>query len=257
MHSETGAWVSKVKMQGNVKIIFENEQLLVVDKPTGLMVHGDGKSDEYTLSDWLAENYPELKEVGEPWRAQNGEAILRPGIVHRLDKETSGVLLVAKTQDYFAFLKNKFKNREMQKEYRAFVYGGFKDEKSEGIINKKIGRSKNFGTFTTEPFARGTLREALTEYKVIKQTGESQEGDFAYLALSPKTGRTHQLRVHLKSIHRPIVCDKLYAPKRKCMLNFERLALHAHKIALHDIDGRALEFTADLPEDFQFALQGF
>ncbi len=238
-----------------IKVIYEDENLLVLSKPAGLMVHSDGKSSEFTLSDWLLENYPEIKKVGEPWRAQNGEAILRPGIVHRLDKETSGVLLVAKNQVYFEFLKNKFKNREIKKEYRAIVYGGFKEDKKEGVIDKKIGRSKNFGIFITEPFARGALRDAQTEYKTLAQTGESQEKDFAYLALFPRTGRTHQIRVHLKSIHRPIVCDKVYAPKKDCALGFRRHALHAYKISFIDIYNSKKEFFVDLPNDFKDALE--
>ncbi len=238
----------------NPKIIFEDKNLLVINKPGGLMTHGDGKNNEYTLADWLLENYPDIKDIGEPWRAQNGEAILRPGIVHRLDRETSGVLLIAKTQEYFDFLKDQFKERRIQKEYRAIVYGGFKEEKLDGIIDKKIGRSKKFGIFITEPFARGNLREATTKYKVLFQTGESQEKDFAYLALFPKTGRTHQLRVHLKSIHHPIVCDKLYAPKKECVLNFNRHALHAFKITIKDKNNNTISFQAPLPDVFEKAL---
>ncbi len=245
------------KKQEKPKRIFENENLLVLDKPAGLMVHSDGKTSEPSLADWLLENYPEIKDVGELQRAQNGCSILRPGIVHRLDKDTSGVLLIAKTQEYFEFLKKQFQERKIKKEYRAIVYGGFKEEKKEGLINKKIGRSKKFGLFAVEPFARGTLRETQTEYKVLEQTGESQEKDFAYLSLFPKTGRTHQIRVHLKSIHRPIVCDKLYAPKKPCALGFERQALHAYKISFTDIDGKERDFEAKLPSDFENALREF
>ncbi len=236
-----------------ITVIYENENLLVLDKPSGLAVHKDGKRDEYTLADWVLENYQELAKVGEPWRAQNGEVILRPGIAHRLDKETSGVLLVAKTQEYFEYLKSLFKERQIRKEYRAFVYGGFKEEKKQGVIDLPIARSVKFGKFTAQGKSRGTKREALTHYEVLLQSGEKQEDDFAYLSLRPKTGRTHQLRVHLKAVHRPIVCDKLYAPKKPCTLGFERLALHAYKISFEDLDGKELTFTADLPDDFKKA----
>ena len=236
-----------------IKIIFENNEFLVVNKPGGLIVHGDGKSSEYTLADWLLENYPEIENVGESWTDDKGNKIPRPGIVHRLDKETSGVLLIAKNQETFLKLKELFMSRKVQKEYRALVYGGFKEDKKEGTIEKKIGRSKNFGKFEVEPFARGTLREALTFYKVLAQTGQDQNKDFAYLALFPKTGRTHQLRVHLKSIHHPIICDKLYAPKKDCALGFKRLALHAYKISF-ELDGKLFEFEAELPRDFRHSI---
>ncbi len=239
-----------------IKIIFEDEHLLVVNKPAGLMVHRDGRSDEYTLADWLLKMHPEIKEVGEPWTAQNGEVIYRPGIVHRLDRETSGVLVIAKDGATFEELKNAFKKRLVQKEYRAFVYGGFKEEKMQGVIERKIGRSPaDFRKYSAESTARGTLREARTEYKVLEQSGSSQERDFAYLALFPKTGRTHQIRVHLKYIHHPIVCDKLYAPKKPCALGFERVALHAYKISF-ELQGKVHDFRADLPSDFESALVG-
>ncbi len=238
----------------NIQVIFENDNILVIDKPSGISMHKDGKRDEYTVADWVLEKYPDLASVGEVWENQTGEKILRPGMVHRIDKETSGVVLIAKTQEYFLFLKDKFKNREIKKEYRTFVYGGFKEEKRKGVINKKIGRSVRFGTFNVEPHVRGTVREAITEYEVLNQTGESQEEDFAYLAVFPRTGRTHQIRVHLKSIHRPIVCDKLYAPKKQCDLGFDRLALHAFSISFVDLNGEETKFVAKLPLDFENAV---
>ena len=237
-----------------IKIIFENDDFLAINKPAGLIVHGDGKSREYTLADWLLENYPDIESVGESWTDDKGNAIPRPGIVHRLDKDTSGVLVVAKNQESYLKLKGLFMSRKVEKEYRAFVYGGFKEDKKEGAVEKKIGRSKNFGKFEVEPFARGTLREAVTYYKVLKQSGEGQNSDFAYLALFPKTGRTHQLRVHLKSIHHPIICDKLYAPKKECALGFSRLALHAYKISF-ELDSKNFEFVAEPPQEFVYALE--
>ncbi len=242
-----------MQFKSDIKIIFANNDFLVINKPAGLMVHGDGKSDEYTLADWLLVNYPEIKDIGETWQDPKGNTIYRPGIVHRLDKDTSGVLVIAKNQETYLKLKELFMSRKVQKEYRAFVYGGFKEDKKEGAVEKKIGRSKNFGKFEVEPFARGTLREAVTYYKVLKQSGEDQNSDFAYLALFPKTGRTHQLRVHLKSIHHPIICDKLYAPKKKCALGFSRLALHAYKISF-ELDGKDFKFEAGLPRDFKHSI---
>ena len=242
-------------MSIDVQIIHEDDNLLVINKPFGLMVHADGKSKEFTLADWVLERYPELAKVGEPWKAPDGSLIHRPGIVHRLDKDTSGALVIAKKQEVFEKLKDLFKNRKVKKEYRAFVYGGFKEEKKEGVIDKPIGRSpSDFRRFSAQPGARGSLREAQTEYRVLAQTGQSQENDFAYLAVFPQTGRTHQIRVHLKSIHRPIVCDSLYAPKKPCALGFKRLALHAYKISFV-LDGQEYVFKADFPKDFLYGTE--
>jgi len=197
----------------NIKILYEDEYILALDKPSGLMVHGDGRSKEETLADWINENYPNLKEVGEEQVLQNGEKIKRPGIVHRLDRDTSGVILVAKTKKSFEFLKEQFQNRKITKIYNAVVWGNFSEEKMEGVIDKPIGRSaSDFRRWSAEFGAKGEMREAVTEYKVLFQNKE-----FSYLEVRPKTGRTHQIRVHLKSISHPVVCDKLYGPK----MNYE------------------------------------
>ena len=112
-----------------IKILYEDEYILALDKPSGLLVHSDGRSKEKTLVDWLNENYPDLKEVGEEQVLQSGEKIKRPGIVHRLDKDTSGVIIVAKTKETHQFLKEQFKNRKIQKIYNAVVWGNFLPEK--------------------------------------------------------------------------------------------------------------------------------
>src|SRR3989344_6809899 len=106
-----------------IEILFENDDVVAVNKPAGLVVHPDGKTNEPTLVDWILEKFPEIKEVGEPLILSNGEKIHRPGIVHRLDRETSGVSIIAKNQQTFLHLKDQFKNRETEKVYNAFVYG--------------------------------------------------------------------------------------------------------------------------------------
>jgi 23S rRNA pseudouridine1911/1915/1917 synthase len=115
------------------EVIYEDKDIIAINKPAGLVVHSDGKTKEKTLTDWLLSKYPEIKGVGEPGKDSNGNEIDRPGIVHRLDRETSGIMLVAKNHDSFLNLKNQFKNHEIQKIYHAFVYGVLKTEKEKSI----------------------------------------------------------------------------------------------------------------------------
>lgn len=230
-----------------IKILYEDGFVLALDKPSGLMVHADGRSKEKTLVDWISENRPELEEVGEDQVLQSGETIKRPGIVHRLDRDTSGVILVCKTPESFSYIKSQFQNRKVEKIYHTFVWGKFSE--LNGVVDKPIGRSaSDFRRWSAEYGARGELREAVTEYKVLKQNGE-----FACLEVIPKTGRTHQIRVHMKAIGHPVICDKLYAPKLPPVLGFQRLALHALSISLELPDKKALKVEAPLPEEFKVA----
>jgi 23S rRNA pseudouridine1911/1915/1917 synthase len=228
-------------------IIFEDDSLIVIDKPAGLAVHADGKSDKKTLVDWLLNKYPELVGVGEEQTLASGEVVERPGIVHRIDRETSGILLIARTQDAFENLKAQFQEREVQKVYRAFVYGNIKDER--GIIDKPIGSSRGGSGPRSAKKPRGLVRDALTAYRIIERSS-----DASYVEVFPKTGRTHQIRVHFASIQRPIVCDRLYAPGRASLLGFKRLALHALSLSFtHPKTGTKVLFNAPLPDDFMAA----
>ncbi len=239
-------------MEHNPTILYEDDALLVLDKPAGLTVHGDGRTQEETLADWLLAQYPTLANVGESWVTQQGESISRPGIVHRLDRDTSGVMVVAKTQEQFELLKTQFQEHTIKKEYRAFAYDSFKE--TEGEIDRPIGKSKtDFRRWSAQPGSRGVQREAHTAWEVLS-TVQEKGATYTYLKLTPTTGRTHQLRVHLKAIHHPIVCDTLYAPKRPCALGFNRLALHAHTLTITTQAGEQKTFEAPLPADFQNAL---
>lgn len=234
-----------------IKTIYEDDYVLALNKPSGLLVHSDGRSKEPTLVDWINENYPSLRGVGEEQILQNKEIIKRPGIVHRLDKDTSGVIIVAKTKEAHAFLKEQFQKRKVEKIYNAVVWGNFSEDKMEGIINKPIGRSAgDFRKWSSEHGAKGELREAVTEYKVL-----AQNKDFTYLEVIPKTGRTHQIRVHLKSISHPVVCDKLYASSKVCSeekcLGFDRLALHALLIKLELPNHTHITIESPLPPEFE------
>lgn len=236
--------------------------MLVINKPAGISVHGDGKSSEQTVADFLIEQYPELKEVGEPLVIEHkGEQIIvpKPGLVHRLDKDTSGVLIVAKNQPTFLFLKEQFMNREVQKTYHALVYGWPKEDK--GTIDEPIGRARSdVRKWTAGKDARGVLREAHTSYNILARYSEigreyvgagSTEADTcAYVEVTPKTGRTHQIRVHMKYINHPLVGDSLYAPDKPHFLGFERLALHAKSITIPLLYGGTQTFEAPFPEDF-------
>ncbi len=247
-------------------IIFENSHLAAVNKPAGLVVHSDGKTVEPTLCDWLLLRYPDMRGVGEPLILNKGQAneliIDRPGIVHRLDRDTSGVIIVAKTNESFQFLKKQFQEREIRKTYRAIVWGTVKGD--TGVIDRPIGRSKtDFRRWSAERFARGELRPAITEYAVLQRVSgispalsETKDQkkiphDFTYVEAYPKTGRTHQIRVHFKAVSHPILCDSLYAPNHPAALGFARTALHAYKIQVTDLDGTEHEFEAGLPEDFR------
>lgn len=227
-----------------MKIIYEDENILAINKPAGLVVHSDGRTEEESVASWFLREYPESKEVGEPL----GD-IQRPGIVHRIDRDTSGVLLLAKTKEGHIHLKKQFQDRKIVKEYRTFVYGNIKE--NEGIIEKPIGRSKkDFRQWSAEENARGEKREAITEFKVLAR---KEDKGVTYLSVFPKTGRTHQIRVHLKSIHHPVVADSLYASKRESVLGFKRLALHACSIKFKDLGGNDLNIEASLPDDFKEA----
>ena len=233
-------------------ILYEDEEVLAINKPAGLVVHPDGRTKESTLADWLLEKYPSIRGVGETIPLTAGGVIEKWGIVHRIDRDTSGVLLVAKTQESFLNLKSQFQARTIKKSYRTFAQGIF--EEKSGTIDKKIGRStSDFRRWSAEYGARGELREAVTDYCVLGE-GEAGGVRLSYLEVNPHTGRTHQIRVHLKAVGHPILCDKLYAPKSPCLLGFERTALHAFSVEFKGLDGVGHKVEAPIPEDFQTAL---
>ena len=230
-----------------INILYEDEDVVAIEKPAGLSVHGDGKNENYVLTDWVIENYPDIKGVGEIMTI-NGKEIERPGIVHRLDKDTSGVMLVAKNQKFFAFLKAQFKNREIIKKYYALVHGEI--IKNSGVINRPIGRSaKDSRMRSAQRGAKGKMRDAETEYKKI-----IAKKDYSFLELLPKTGRTHQLRVHLKAIDHPILCDSLYAGKRGSGLGMKGLALHAGEISFYNLDGKKITVVSAIPKEIKNAV---
>jgi len=223
----------------NISIVYEDNNLLVINKPSGLITHPKNAEDKQeSVTGWLTEKYPEIKNVGED--------PLRPGSVHRLDKDTSGLLLIAKNQDSFLYLKNLFQERKIKKFYLALVYG--KPKEPKGIIDAPMGRIGM--KRTTQVRGNKKLKdkkEAVTEYRTLKNFR-----DFTLLEVSPHTGRTHQIRVHLKSIGVPVVGDPIYGFKKPTLQPGPgRLFLHAYKLQFVSPDGKSLIFETDLPDDLQ------
>lgn len=210
------------------EIIFEDADVVVVNKPSGMIVYPDGKHEYPALSHWLEKKY-----------GADGFYF-----VHRIDRETSGVLVVAKTKEAYGFLKEQFKDREIKKVYRAFVHGALKEER--GQIERAIGSARGGRGPRSATRPHGVERQASTVWKrLINGPG------CAYIEAFPKTGRTHQIRVHCAAIQHPIIADVLYGPGRAKLLGFERLALHALSITIaHPTSGKTITFSAPLPQDF-------
>jgi 23S rRNA pseudouridine1911/1915/1917 synthase len=218
-------------------IIYEDEHLFAIDKPAGIAVHKVSPTDpQETVADILVRERPYLAGVGE--------SPLRPGIVHRLDKETSGIMIIAKDQLTFEYLKNLFQTRQVQKSYVALVYGNPKNDK--GTITATLGKIGTKQTTQLKGKKELVEREAITDYAVARRFHE-----YALLDVMPHTGRTHQIRVHLKSIGCPIVGDVLYAKGKPLPAGLDRMFLHAREIEFTAPDGKRLALEAPLPEGLQ------
>jgi len=222
-------------------IIYQNKDLAVLNKPAGLLIHKTKHSQEITLADELLEKYPEILETGHDPD--------RPGIVHRLDKDTSGVIITAKNQTAFLFLKEQFKKRKVKKTYLALVHGRVRDK--QGIIDLPISMSHKKGLKRQAYSFINKSKSALTDWEVKKRFK-----NFTLLKVKPKTGRTHQIRVHLKSLGYPIAGDKLYKFKRqKQAPGLERQFLHAWKLRIKLLNGAYKTFTVPLAPDLARVLQ--
>ncbi len=226
-----------------VKLIYEDNDILIIDKPSGLLTHPVNRKDKSdSVVSWVLKLHPEIAEVQDKYGASVGDWVdLRPGIIHRLDKETSGLMLIAKNQEAFNYFKKSFQDRTIQKTYLALVYG--QPKQKSGIIDVPLGQLGSKQSIKIK--GKHDLKEkpAVTEYKVLKQFDE-----YSLLEVQPKTGRTHQIRVHLKSIGHPVVCDPLYAPKKLiCPAELGRLFLHAQKLSFISLHGEAMMAETDLP----------
>jgi len=259
-------------MQDQIRVIYEDKNFLALFKPAGVLVHEarsikhEAKNNKKsatcymlhasgTLVDWVLENYPEIKNVGDAPK-------IRPGIVHRLDKDVSGVILVARNQKYFEYLKNLFspygrspegrQGSQIKKTYLALVYGkvdpvrnGVSNgvEPKTGIIEKPIFLKP--GTTKRSVWQGKMEKPAITEYEVIKYFS-----DFSLLKVMPKTGRTHQIRIHLSSIGHPIVGDTVYGKKTN-PFNLKRIFLHAEALEFSPNEGKRIKIESELPRDLK------
>ena len=239
------------------EVIYETKDFLAVNKPAGLLVHGanlklKSKSEkllEPTLVSWLLSRYKEVRGVGD-------EPEMRPGIVHRLDRDTSGVILVAKTQEYFEYLKKLFQEYKIKKTYLAMVYGVPKEKK--GVIDKPIALKP--GTTKRTVYGGKMEKEAITEYELVSskeylvfredsKKHKEKKDKISLLKVMPKTGRTHQIRVHLASIGCPVLNDVIYAPKKE-KIGTGRLMLHALSVEFTSKEGKKILVESTVPEEF-------
>lgn len=222
----------------SIPIIFEDKSIVIIQKPAGILAHPAPGDNAPSVSEWFASRYPESATVGESDR---------PGIVHRIDKDTSGIMALVKTNQAHERLKEQFKRHRVRKEYLALVFGIPGERK--GRITKPIGRSPK------NPRRRTIIengKPAITEWK----TEETFGNDYSLLRVYPLTGRTHQIRVHLHALGFPIVGDSLYVFKRKhSPEGASRQMLHAESLTIQLLDGKKKTFTAELAEDFASVLQ--
>jgi len=214
-------------------VVFENEDIAVINKPAGLVVHPGAGNTEDTLAQALLTRYPDIKNVGDPHR---------PGIVHRLDEDTSGLILVAKNQAALEYFKDQFKNRTIEKEYLALVQGV--PAKKHDIIDAPLEKVP-----LKQKMKVGSGKEAITEYFV---RGSDASGHFALIRVKLHTGRTHQIRAHLAYIGHPIIGDKIYGQKSE-LLN--RQFLHAYRLKFQLPDKSWVELESELPTELAETLK--
>jgi len=231
------------KIAHQVEVIKKTKDYLVINKPAGLVVHNTKNMSVYTLADWLLEHYPEVKDVGEDE--------LRPGIVHRLDKDVSGLMVVARTQKFFDNLKEQFKTRRVSKRYQGLAYGEILQD--AGVITFPIARAVTRYKMAARP-ANAEGREAITEFHVAQHFI-----NYTLLDITIKTGRTHQIRAHFSAYNHPLVGDNLYGTKttriKNKKFNLGRIWLVAVELGFLDPKDKPIKFEVDLPKDLRKFLE--
>jgi len=239
---------------GKFNILKEENDFIVVNKSAGLLVHPHKFSKEKTLIDFIVDQYPEIKKVGEAGR---------PGLVHRLDQEVSGLMVIARSTKMYDFLIAQFHKKKIQKEYSALVYHYPKEE--QGEINFPLARNKKGKIIAITDSLSYTgqknlsqEKQAITFYQTLKKFSSPQK--IAFLKVIPLTGRTNQIRVHLKAINCPIVGDIKYRVKGiKALKNIflNRVFLHAGFLGFYDLKNQWQKFEAELPQEFKRVLNNF
>lgn len=222
----------------SLDILYEDDDVIVVNKPAGLLMHQTETSHEPTLVDALIAHDPAIADIGD--KAE------RAGLVHRLDKYASGVIIAAKTPKAFNYLKKQFKDRNVEKRYTVLVHGTM--EEPAGTITLTIGRAKNTGRMAARPVSQGG-KEAITHYDVLEQFPHH-----ALLDVRIETGRTHQIRAHFFALKHPVVGDTIYKQRLQKLLDIGRLFLHARALTITLPSGEEKTFSAPLPTELEEVL---
>lgn len=237
---------TKKSVSPKLHILYENDEVIVFEKPAGLMVHEAPGKKETTVVDALIKHYRPIGKIGDP-STSSGRVNIRPGIVHRLDKLASGVMIAAKTQPAFEFLKKQFSEHRVKKEYLVLVYGT--PAKETGTISFRLARSKTKGRMVAKPAASEEGRAATTYFEIIKKFKTT-----TLLRVEIETGRTHQIRAHLRALDLPVVGDPLYKKTRMKNIrpiSLPRLFLHAHKLTILLPNGETKTFVSPLPNELE------
>lgn len=223
-----------------LKILFEDKNIIVIDKQAGIQVHPSHNEKINTIVNVLLNYFPEIKNVHD----DSADGKMRPGIVHRLDKDTSGVMVIARNKKTFNELKKKFKDRSIEKTYVAICEGIFNGK--EGVIKKPIARSSDYRRqVIAGKNTKTKTRDAVTNYKVSKEFK-----NFSLVEVAPKTGRMHQIRIHFAFLGHPIVGDLIYGSSKKDKISSKRQLLHAKKLKF-ELFGEKHVFIAPMPRDFK------
>ncbi len=243
---------AKKQIAPDLEVLFEDDDIIVVNKPAGLIVHRSNDADSRpNVADILLKLHPKMKKVGDP-SLLPGHKNVRPGIVHRIDKDVSGVMVIAKTQAMFENLKEQFQKRTVKKNYTALVYGTL--PKEHDTINFAISRSKRQGRMVARTGDQ-VGKEAITEYDVVERFKNATLVNVRIL-----TGRTHQIRVHFLALNHPVMGDRLYHVKNMRHIRekeFGRVFLHAESLTIKLANGKQKTFKSPLPKELKAILASF
>lgn len=237
--------IAKTNPEKTPNILIKEKDYLVIEKPAGLLVHSTHETHtELTLVDWLIKKFPGIKKVGDPVSLLKEENIFRPGILHRLDRDVSGLMIVARTQKGFDYFKKEFKLKNVKKEYIALASGVISKDEDKLIF--PIARSRD-GKLVALPVNSEKGKSAATEFDVLQRFH-----NHTLIKLNLLTGRTNQIRIHLSAYNHPLVGDKVYASnkfQRIEKIKLKRVFLHAQRLEFTDPSGNEVKIESSLPEE--------